>query len=128
MTKLEKLRRKLNNISKEVQKESNKEDKKKAKGLKQYVGQCFRYRNSYSSPSQESDYWWMYYKIISVDDYACFYMLMFQIDNSGNIEINTERHNHTMVLQNINYRPIKKEEWNFASKEFLNKITELGIK
>lgn len=51
------------------------------------IGQCFRYRNSYSCPQSESDKWWMYRKILGVDDDGALMATTFQIDRNGKAEI-----------------------------------------
>jgi hypothetical protein len=50
------------------------------------VGKCYRYRNSYSCPQKESDYWWLYMIVLGVTDGAliCF---KFQRDSEQKIEI-----------------------------------------
>lgn len=34
--------------------------------LKELIGTCYKYRNSYSSPEEEFDYWYTYLKITSL--------------------------------------------------------------
>lgn len=33
-----------------------------------FIGKCFKYRNSYSCPQEESDYWWLWIRIIGLKD------------------------------------------------------------
>lgn len=31
------------------------------------IGSCYKYRNCYSCPKIDDDYWWVYYKIVGID-------------------------------------------------------------
>lgn len=64
-----------------------KENSKRNKALKEFVGKCYKYRNCYSCPQEEKDYWWMY---ICVKDIKDGYLVCqtFQKDSDGKIIIN----------------------------------------
>ncbi len=63
-----------------------KKDEKKNQKL---VGKCFKSRNSYSCPEADEDYWWIYGKIISIEEgthaNTDVYMDKFQDDKKGTI-------------------------------------------
>jgi hypothetical protein len=69
------------------------------------VGKCFKYRNCYSCPTSDSDYWWMYCKVVGVRE-RDYRMLTFQIDQYGHVEIKDFQ---TPSLTD-GYQPISKEE------------------
>lgn len=52
-----------------------------------YEGKYFKYRNSYSCPQSESDYWFIYFKVLKVGNERSITALRFEIDNSSKIEI-----------------------------------------
>ena len=55
------------------------------------IGLCFKYRNSYSCPQDEADYWYIYAKIIGVDvKSANPVVARFEVDIRGRIEIRQE--------------------------------------
>jgi len=81
-SKIEKLDQKIKKLRQELSDLRDAENKAKNK---KFVGQCFRYRNSYSCPETEEDFWWMYIKVLKVDSQIhCF---LFQIKKNGEVEI-----------------------------------------
>jgi hypothetical protein len=64
------------------------EDAEKTKANASLIGKCFKYRNSYSCPESDADYWWLYSKVVSVDgEWA--QVLRFQTDRNGRVEFET---------------------------------------
>ncbi len=59
------------------------ENKKKYAGLK---GCCFSYKNCYSLPKGEQDYWTVFARVTSVDG-AFAHVFRFEADNAGKIAI-----------------------------------------
>lgn len=54
---------------------------------KKYINKCFVYRNNcYSCPSEKSDYWNVYYKVINVNENGGIVAVSLQKDKYGNIE------------------------------------------
>lgn len=51
------------------------------------VGKCYRYRNSFSCPEGDADYWWLYMKLTGLDDMGTLIAHTFQTDKTGKIEI-----------------------------------------
>ena len=50
------------------------------------IGMCFKYRNCYSRPETPDDYWWLYARVIGVED-GCLRVWTFQTDKYGKVEI-----------------------------------------
>lgn len=50
----------------------------------QHVGKCFVARNCYSCPEKKSDYWNVYYMVLSLNDGNGVDVLQLQIDRDGN--------------------------------------------
>jgi hypothetical protein len=69
------------------------------------VGKCFKFHNSYSCPKSDDDKWWVYRKIIGVDEYGMLNAFSFETDCDGRIE--------------IEYCPMYPTDWiEISSKEF----------
>ncbi len=51
------------------------------------VGKCFVYRNCYSCPKTDADYWWLYIRIIRLDEDGDLYATEFQIDAHGSLAL-----------------------------------------
>lgn len=60
---------------------------KKEKTLKEFVGKCYKYRNCYSCPQEEKDYWWLYIYVKEIKD-GYLTCQTFQKDSDGKIMIN----------------------------------------
>jgi hypothetical protein len=54
---------------------------------KALIGKCFRYRNSYSLPKTERDYWWTYRKVTALGAHGRLRYFEFQTDKNGAITI-----------------------------------------
>lgn len=61
-------------------------DAEASERARQLIGRCFRYRNCYSLPETDADYWWAY-KLILDEDHA----LEFQVDKDGKVTVEEER-------------------------------------
>ena len=78
---------KLQKIIYDARQELNKiEDERKANEIKPLLDKCYRYRNNYSCPEKDSDYWWIYMKIIKIDGPNVTSM-QFQTDKYGKVII-----------------------------------------
>ena len=53
------------------------------------LGKCFRYRNCYSCPKTEDDYWWLYRRVIGFTKDGYLQVFQFQRDQYDKIEIET---------------------------------------
>lgn len=91
--------------------------------LRALVGTCWKYRNSYSCPERESDYWWMYIIVTSInDDSTTLRVAVIQQDSYGEIRIETNRYYHENMLQT----PIKRKEFDGAWDSLIASITIPG--
>jgi hypothetical protein len=71
------------------------------------LGCCFKYRNNYSCPESDADYWWLYLKITSADDGLM--ALTFEVDKNGRITIDPCHHVYRRTLLS-GYTEIKASE------------------
>ncbi len=93
---LEQLGKKLAEKQKEIILLKNKIDDIENKMLvpelkKRYVGKYFKYRNNYSCPQTEKDYWWLYSQVIGVIGKDQCIVNSFEFDSEGQIRINTQK-------------------------------------
>lgn len=93
---------------------------------KEFVGKCFKYRNSYGSDSKP---WWLYIKIIDVDsvnfyngEEPCFRTIQIQMPRSGHIEIDTRERGYVRAGE---YVPIKNTEFNRNARKILEAAHDL---
>lgn len=63
------------------------EDAERIETNRALPGSCFRYRNCYSCPKDDSDYWFAYKMVTGLDEFGNPEGVMFQIDKDGKIEI-----------------------------------------
>lgn len=47
------------------------------------VGKCFKYRNCYSCPKDDSERWWLYQRVTSVTKHGRLNVFSFQVDKDG---------------------------------------------
>ena len=62
------------------------EDAIKIPKFKKFIDKCFRYKNSYSCPEKPEDYWWVYSRVMGLDETALI-VDSFQQDSFGKITI-----------------------------------------
>lgn len=84
------------------------------------VGKCYVYRNSYSCPETEADYWPLYKKIISLDEFGNFQTLQFENDNSGQLTIKSDKWGSL----HGDYVEITQEEFEQQAERFLKAVAE----
>lgn len=63
---------------------------------KALLGKAFKYRNSYSCPEKRGNYWWLYAKVVKVDQDGHLMVFMFQTDKYGNVDIKPSEHRYHM--------------------------------
>lgn len=54
---------------------------------KEREGSYWKFRNSYSCPQSNADYWWMHRRITNVTPDGCMDVLDFQIDKDGRLDV-----------------------------------------
>jgi hypothetical protein len=83
------------------------------------VGKCFRYRNCYSCPQSDADYWWLYRRVTMVDSHGWLRVFDFQKDKDGKIWIEPE--SRAMSPQSLG-EPITLKQFQHAWKTLANTI------
>lgn len=63
------------------------EEAARAEQSRALVGRAFRYRNCYSMPENDADYWWMYSLVVGVSDVGGLLVVRFQQDRDGKLEV-----------------------------------------
>jgi hypothetical protein len=67
------------------------EDSERAAINKSHVGRFYRYRNCYSCPETDADYWWLYIAVTGVDEYGNLQGWSVQTDKDGKLTLETGR-------------------------------------
>lgn len=80
MDKLQKLRLQLAKAHVQIDKI---EDEKRLKAGRKLVGKCFKYRNCFSCPSSDADYWWLYCRVLGLTKNGHPEGIHFQVDRDG---------------------------------------------
>lgn len=91
--------------------------------MEEHLGKYFKYRNSYSAPCSDKDYWWIYGKLIRTMNKNCI-MLTFQIDCNGQIIIEAED-STSCPEPNSGWEEISLKEWNEAVQTLLKRINTI---
>lgn len=86
-----------------------------------YEGKYFKYKNCYSCPEKESDYWYMYIKITEVKQTYWMSGYTFQTDKDGKVLIEVER----ALTESRCEIPIMKREFDSAYRKMLKKIDSI---
>jgi len=89
---------------------------------KKLIGKCFKYQNCYSHTEKESDYWWLYSKVLSVDKYGDCIIDQFQTDKDGQQTFIPEKTDYINRSNNTNYIEIPESEFIEAWNLFVKKI------
>lgn len=84
------------------------------------VGRYFKYRNNYSCPESDEDYWWLYMKVTGFDG-SRLSGYSFQRDSDGKsfFDPAATTYNHLS-----GYEEITAQEFIRARAEFLTKLTQ----
>jgi len=85
------------------------------------VGKCFKYRNNYSMPEMESDYWWLYAKIIAKRPDGGLHVFQFQTDKDGKITIEPDDF-HVWQHFDHGYIEIMQLEFSEAFRELVERM------
>jgi hypothetical protein len=94
--------------------------------MKKQVGRCFRYRNCYSCPESDRDYWWMFCRITGVVDFA---LELLTVQRDRNAKISVEM---TSAMPNVEgqleprYEPMSEEEWCREVRPLLGQVCHLA--
>ena len=118
LTPLDKLRNQYAQIRDQIHEIEHKEFVKEKRDI---VGKCFKFKNSYSCPETEADYWWAYKRITGLDKSAnCFTSFSFEIDRDGNCSTNVRAFD--MLSE---WKPCTEEEYLQAWLEFKHTINNI---
>lgn len=90
------------------------------------IGRCFRYWNSYSCPQGPEDRWWLYSRILSVNEDGYFECLQFQIDKNGKHEIGIESRSDWML--DGSWQRIDAREFVSALEDFVESVKKLALR
>jgi len=87
---------------------------------KKYINTYWRYWNCYSCLESEADYWWLYMKVVSVDDDGYCQVVICSIPVEGPPEIKIESSMaRAKSLEDIGYQKCTKKQWDSNLKKFM---------
>ena len=87
---------------------------------KKLIGNCYRYRNCYSVP-KPNEYWYLYKKIIRVDENGSLYSFEFETDYLGNISIHPNEYGYIGDAKKIT-----REEFDKAWKTLMSHLSVIA--
>lgn len=115
------LQRKLNVARQHLQHHVTKRELPKLK--KQYEGKFFKYRNNYSCAETESDYWFLYRKVMKVVDWRSVDVIQFEMDKYKKISIERQE----TYIENLGVEISEKEYKAAAQGMKINCIAALEM-
>lgn len=86
-----------------------------------FVGRCFKFKNSYSSPKNEKDCWWRYIHVHRAN--TGLYCLCFQVDSDGSIRIEPNLYMTANVVEG--YTEIKSVEFEKRWAKCVNTVNKV---
>ena len=97
------------------------EREQKTKEITAKLGKCYRYRNCYSCPKTDADYWWLYKRVTHING-GCLAGFSFEIDRKGKLEVDADSYvSHSLS----GYEEISLTEFMQAWADFKNQILSL---
>lgn len=91
-----------------------------AKANSALIGKCHRYRNSYSCPETDVDYWWIYRRVIAVDG-SWLKTFSFQTDRNGKVTVQTEKQDFSDLS---GWKEISDAEFSHAFNDMMRKVSD----
>lgn len=101
------------------------EKRKRRSASKKLVGKCFKYRNCFSLPQSDADYWWLYLRVLGVDDYGHPVGVTFQVDKDGRAEIEPSLRLMSLGIERSGYIEIPQTEFVAAQRSILAAVERL---
>jgi hypothetical protein len=96
---------------------------------KEFVGRCFKYRNCYSMPQDESDYWWKY-RYVHRQVGGDLYSLTFEKCSNNTISIipdDSIAPYHFAAEKSGNWQEISSDEFSDAWAKLLREIEDIDM-
>lgn len=96
-------------------------DIEKSKEIQKYVGSYFKYKNSYSSPENENDYWWLYIYVKEIKNNDLI-VVSFQTDKDGKIIVDPNDYWH----HDDNYIECSQKEFDTQWNKMIKKLRKIS--
>jgi hypothetical protein len=96
---------------------------RRAKGAS-LIGRCFRYRNCYSCPQSEADYWWLYLRVTDMNEHGSLQGWSFQTDKDGRVSVWAREHILSELVSSDGYKEIPQAEFDRAYGDLLRGLQE----
>ncbi len=92
------------------------------------VGKCFTYRNCYSCPRTEADYWTLYLRIDGCDKDGVLRGVSFQADSNGDVRVEFRMPSVRMFATPSGYKPSSRRQFNAAFSHVIKKLSVVAAK
>lgn len=99
-----------------------------AEAGKALVGKYFTYRNCYSCPKTEADYWPLYLRIDGCDKDGVLRGVSFQTDSNGDVRVEYRMPSVRMFVPPSGYKPSSRRQFNAAFARLINKLKSQATK
>lgn len=98
------------------------ENKSRKEKNQKLVGKYFKYRNCYSCPQTDADYWFLYSVFTAIDSDGYLTKLQFEIDKDGQGSFQIHEFSDGPLQGSVE---ISKAEYQRALKKFKKRVSEL---
>lgn len=85
------------------------------------IGRCFKSRNNYSCPEEDGDFWWVYYRVIDVNQEGYYSCVYFQTDKYGRLEASVDFRNYIYE----DWEEITKNEYDVAVEKHISSVEKM---
>lgn len=94
-------------------------------GMQAQIG-TWKFKNSYSCPQEDSDYWWLYRRIDKILKTGEVFFTEFQIDKNGHLSVKSDTSDWVFEKSYMTkWERVGKAEWNKAVKKVSKLIESL---
>ena len=122
MSELDELRKQAAAITQRIY---SLEDQARSDANKGLAGKCFRYRNSYSCPKDDSERWWLYRRVTSVGKDGHLQVFQFQTDQYGKTEIEFAKDRSSNLGEPITLKQFR-HAWRITARMLNDRAREAG--
>jgi len=125
MTDLEGKKAQYEKLRQEIRDLEEKERvEKELPGLKKLEGTYWKFRNSYSSPRTDADYWWKYRHVVKVTDDACLEMVDIEIDRYGELKMR-HRSDERFSYPSLEWVASSEDEWRIMVAKAIEMVKDI---
>lgn len=95
---------------------------------KKLQGTFWKYRNCYSAPNKESDYWWMFQHVVEVKPDGLMLIHEFQIDSNGEAHFQCGKRDSWRFRRLSGWQRATRREWTQALRVVQAKLDTIKVR